>query len=192
MGTSFSSSSIQCDLIIPVRTLNLVARNLSDEGEQEIIIGKNHVLFKFSDTLIYSRIIIEPYPDYERVIPEQNSRELVIDRETVIASVKRVSLFSNPISYQVKLNLNENKLNIFAQDIDFGGEAHETIACEYQSPELDIAYNANYLLDILRHIDGEKLRVKLKSSDGPGWVYPYEQKEHEQLIMLIMPVRLSG
>jgi DNA polymerase-3 subunit beta len=189
---SFTSKSMQREIVIPTRALNLVARNLQDEGTQDIILGKNHVLFKFNDTLIYTRIISEPYPDYERVIPDNNSKELSINRESLVSSLKRVSLFSNPISYQVKLNLNNNKINIFAQDIDFGGEAHETIECNYTATELDIAYNANYILDVLRHMDTEEVLFSLESSDGPGLIFPKEQKEKEELLMLIMPVRLSS
>ena len=191
-NNDFKSPNVQRELIIPTRALNFVARNLDDSGEQEIIMGKNHVLFQFKDTLLYSRIISEPYPDYERVIPEKNTKEIVIDRETFIASLKRVSLFSNPISYQIKLNFNDNKVNIFAQDIDFGGEAHETIDCSYSSSELDIAYNANYLLDTLRHVDTNEVRLELESADGPGLVFPKEQKKQEELLMLVMPVRLSS
>ena len=188
----FTSPNIQRELIIPTRALNLVGRNISDDGMQNIILGKNHVLFKFEDTLLYSRIINEPYPDYERVIPQNNTKELMINRDELIASVKRVSLFSNPISYQVKLRFNDNKLDIYAQDIDFGGEAHESLKCSYTSPELEIAYNANYLLDTLRHIGTEDIRFSLESSDGPSLVFPKTQKDKEELLMLVMPVRLSG
>jgi DNA polymerase-3 subunit beta len=191
-NADFTSPTVQRELIIPTRALNLVARNISDDGSQEIIIGKNHILFKFSDTLLYSRIINEPYPDYERVIPQNNSKELIINRDMMIASVKRVSLFSNPISFQVKLRLSENKIDIFAQDIDFGGEAHESLDCSYTSSEMEIAYNANYLLDTLRHIGTEEIKISLESTDGPGLVFPQTQKDQEELLMLIMPVRLSG
>lgn len=191
-NSDFSSPNVQRELIIPTRALNLVARNISDDGIQNIILGKNHVLFKFEETLLYSRIINEPYPDYERVIPPNNSKELTIKRDALIASVKRVSLFSNPISYQVKLKFSENKIDIYAQDIDFGGEAHESLGCTYSSPELEIAYNANYLLDTLRHVGTEDIRISLESSDGPSLVFPQEQREKEELLMLVMPVRLSG
>jgi len=188
----FTSTNVQRELIIPTRALNLVGRNISENGDQEIILGKNHVLFKFEDTLLYTRIINEPYPDYERVIPQNNTKELLINRDSMIASVKRVSLFSNPISYQVKLRLGENKIDIYAQDIDFGGEAHESLNCVYTSSDLEIAYNANYLLDTLRHIGTEEIKISLETSDGPGLVFPKEQKENEELLMLVMPVRLSG
>lgn len=191
-NSDFTSPNIQRELIVPTRALNLVARNISDQGEQEIILGKNHVLFKFGDTLLFSRIINEPYPDYERVIPQNNTKELTVKRDLLIASVKRVSLFSNPISYQVKLRIGDNKIDIFAQDIDFGGEAHESLECSFASSELEIAYNANYLLDTLRHVGTEEIRMSLESSDGPGLVFPQDQRDNEELLMLIMPVRLSG
>jgi DNA polymerase-3 subunit beta len=192
VNRDFISNDVERELVLPTRALNFVARNLPDDGTQEIILGAKHILFKFAETLIYSRIITEPYPDYERVIPEFNSKELVINRESFTASVKRVSLFSNPISYQVKLNLVDNKLNIYAQDIDYGGEAHEAIECKYDSPELTIAYNANYLMDILRHMDTDDVRMALETPDGPGLIFPNKQEENEDLLMLIMPVRLNN
>lgn len=186
------SSDLQREIVIPTRALNLVARNLSEEGDQQVVLGKSHILFSFPDTLIYSRIINEPYPDYERVIPENNSKKLEVKREEIVASVKRVSLFSNPISSQVKLNLNDHKIGIFAQDIDFGGEAHEIVNCRYSDSELEIAFNANYLLDVFRHIDTDHIRFTMETSDGPGLVYPQKQADKEELLMLVMPVRLSG
>ena len=191
-NTDFNSPNVQRELIIPTRALNLVARSISEEGMQQIILGKNHILFKFDDTMLFSRIISEPYPDYERVIPQNNTKEMTINRDLLIASVKRVSLFSNPISSQVKMKLRENKIDIYAQDIDFGGEAHESLDCTYGSTDLEIAYNANYLLDTLRHIGTSEIRMSLETMDGPGLVFPQEQRENEELLMLVMPVRLSN
>jgi DNA polymerase-3 subunit beta len=142
--------------------------------------------------MIYTRIISEPYPDYDRVIPVDNSKELVIGREELMSSIKRVSLFSNPLSSQIRVNVADNNLKIYAQDVDFGGEAQESINCQYSSPEIELAYNAHYLLDILRHIDTEQVKILIENPDGAGLVYPNEQEKSEQLLMLIMPVRLSG
>lgn len=191
-NNKFSANDLTRELIIPTRALNFVARNIGEDGSQNIVIGAAHVLFKFEDTHIYSRIINEPYPDYQRVIPEANSKEMFIDRESLISSVKRVSLFSNPISSQVRINLSENKLTVYAQDIDFGGEAHESLDCVFNSGEMVIAYNANYLQDILKHIDSDKVKVMLETADGPALAYPEVQEENEELVMLIMPVRLSN
>jgi DNA polymerase-3 subunit beta len=192
INTEFSSPDFQRDVIIPTRALNFVARNLEENGDQKITLGQNHVLFTFKNTMIYTRIISEPYPDYDRVIPVDNSKELIINRDELVSSIKRVSLFSNPLSSQIRVNLAENNLKIYAQDIDFGGEAHETINCQYSSPEIELAYNAHYMLDILRHVDTDKVKILIENPDGAGLVYPDEQAKNEQLLMLIMPVRLSG
>lgn len=188
----FSGNGITRDLIIPTKALNFVARNLPDSGNQKIILSDNHVLFELPDTKIFSRIINEPYPDYDRVIPAEFSKDLVVDRNQFISSVKRVSLFSNPITSQVKIALNENAMNISAQDIDFGGEANENIPCKYEFENIEIAYNANYLIDILRHIDADKIKFTVNDADGPALIFP-EKKEQENIsiVMLIMPVRIN-
>jgi len=83
-------------------------------------------------------------------------------------------------------------LTIYAQDIDFGGEAQETVNCQYSSPNIELAYNAHYLLDVMRHIDTDEVKLLLENPDGAGLVYPSKQRENEELLMLVMPVRLSG
>jgi len=191
VNTNFESKNFTRELIIPTKALHFVARNLQEEGIQQIVFSDNHVLFELPDTKIFSRIIKEAYPDYERVIPSDYEKEMLIDKNTFVSSVKRVSLFSNPITNQIKLDLNINSIEISAQDIDFGGEANEHIECKYDSDPMDIAYNANYLLDILRHVDTENIKMQIQSSDGPGLVFPDSQGENEELLMLIMPVRLN-
>ena len=191
IDTEFKGNGFSRDLIIPTKALNFVARNLPENGQQQVTLSDNHVLFELPDTKIYSRIINEPYPDYDRVIPSEFTKELEVDRNLFISSVKRVSLFSNPITSQVKLSLSRDNMNVSAQDIDFGGEANENIACKYDYENLVIAYNANYLIDILRHIDSEKIKFTVNDADGPALIFPPDQAEKINLVMLIMPVRIN-
>ncbi|MCB0281738.1 MAG: DNA polymerase III subunit beta [Calditrichae bacterium] len=191
INKDFQGNGNKRDLIIPTKALNFVARNLPENGTQQITLSENHVLFELPDTKIYSRIINEPYPDYDRVIPADFSKELEVDRNGFISSVKRVSLFSNPITSQIKLSLSSNNINVSAQDIDFGGEANENISCKYTFENLDIAYNANYLIDILRHMDSEKILLKVNDADGPALIFPDSDNEQVDLVMLIMPVRIN-
>ena len=180
-------------MIIPTKALNFVARNLREGEKHEVTISDNHILFDLDDTKIYTRIIKESYPDYERVIPESFSKELHINRNDFIASVKRVSLFSNPITSQIRLQLEANMLQIFAQDIEFGGEANEHIACRYESEPLKIAYNANYLLDLLRHLDSDRVKMTYNDSDTPALIIPEDDEQTEDdLVMLLMPVRINS
>ena len=192
INKDFSNPGFTRELIIPTKALNFVARNLPEEGSQQIVISENHVLFELPTTNIYSRLIKDPYPDYERVIPAEYKKEMTINKDQFVSSVKRVSLFSNPMTNQVRLSIQPNTLNIHAQDIDFGGEATESIPCKFSDEPLDMAYNANYLLDILRHLDTEEVKFLVEDSDGPGLLYPNEQDEKEEILMLIMPVRLNN
>ncbi len=191
INKKFQNPGFTRQYIVPTKALNFVARNLPDEGQHQVFLGNEHILFELPNTRIYSRLIQDPYPDYERVIPDYFQKEMIINREEFIHSVKRVSLFANPMTYQIRLQINPNALTIFAQDIDFGGEASETIPCKFDFEPLLIAYNANYLLDLLRHMDDEQIRFKVEDSDGPGLIFPFEGQEDEDLLMLIMPVRLS-
>ncbi len=187
----FKNPGFTKQYIVPTKALNFVARNLPEEGEHQIFISNEHILFELPNTKIFSRLITDPYPDYERVIPDYFQKEMIISREEMIHSVKRVSLFANPMTYQIKLQINPDNVTIMAQDIDFGGEASETIPCQFEYEPLLIAYNANYLLDLLRHMDAEKIRLMVEDADGPGLLFPDVQEEGEDILMLIMPVRLS-
>lgn len=192
INKNFSNPGFTKELIVPTKALNFVARNLLEEGSQQIVISDNHILFELPNTKIYSRIIKDPYPDYERVIPLDYKKEMIINKEQFISSLKRVSLFSNPMTNQVRLSIKSDRLNIHAQDIDFGGEAKETIPCQFNNESLDMAYNAYYLLDILKHLDSEEVRFYVEDADGPGIIYPSKQKQNEEILMLIMPVRLNN
>ena len=191
VNKKFQNPGFSRELIIPTKALNFVARNLPEEGEHQIVISESHVLFDLPNTKIYSRIIKDPFPDYERVIPSDYSKIMRIAKDDFISSVKRVSLFSNPMTYQVRLKIDNNQVAVHAQDIDFGGEAHETINCSYSSEPIEIAYNANYLLDLLKHIDAESIRFEIEDADGPGLIFPEDDKKDEELLMLIMPVRVT-
>jgi len=188
---NFMNPGFVREIIIPTKALNFVARNLSEDGQQKIVISDNHVLFEFSNTKIYSRLIKDPYPDYERVIPTYYTKEMIINRDQFISSLKRVSLFSNPMTYQVILKINSDNLEIQAQDIDFGGEAKEQISCKFNSDPLEISYNANYLSEIIRHSESDEIKFLVEDSDGPGLIYSMDQPDNEDVLMLLMPVRLN-
>ncbi len=188
---NFNNGDLNTQFIVPTKALNFVARNLPEDGTHQVYLSHDYILFDLPNTKIYSRLIQEPFPDYERVIPDYYQKEIVVNRNNMIHSVKRVSLFSNPLTSQIYIKVYPDHLNIYAQDIDFGGEANETIPCKFDFEPLLIAYNANYLVDILRHIDSEDIKIKIEDSDGPGLFFPVEQEEDEDILMLLMPVRLS-
>lgn len=178
--------------IIPTRSLNFVLRNLNGEGSSTLHFGKKHALFELADTQLFARLIEETFVDYERVIPKETPYEMKIDTEAFYSSVKRVSLFSNPLTSQVVLNISAKQVELHAEDIDYGGEAQERIPCEFNRDQFRIAFNSRYLQDILRHIASGKLQLRFVRPDYAVLANPLEAAENEEQLMLLMPVRLES
>lgn len=173
------------------KALNQFIRNKTSDGKVQISLSDNYIIFDFDNYVIHSRIIEGMYPDYERVIPKENKNRFIINRELMESSVKRISIFANKINQQIKLHLSKNSLEISAEDVDYGKEGREKIPAEYGGEEMTIGYNAGYILDILGNIDTEKVMFDFDTPLSAGLVYPSEQKENEELLMLVMPIKLS-
>ncbi len=185
------SSSLKRDIIIPAKAMNLVAR-LLDAGENTISISDTHIKIAFDRTVLVSRLIDETYPNYESVIPQDNTKTMTVVRENMVASLRRVALYASATTHQVRFEMSKNQMKVSAQDIDFGGEAKETVECEYSAEALEIGFNSTYLLDILTHLDEEKVTFKFSTPTRAGIVSPAGAKgDSEDIMMLVMPVRLN-
>ncbi len=187
---SFSSDQT-ASAILPLKALQLVTRNLQPDTSLTIAVGENHVVFSFDETRVYTKVIEGQYPNYERVIPLDNQLELFVNRDMLMAAVKRVSIFSNQFTHQIKFSLSPSSLVIQAEDVEMGGEAQESIPVDYSGKSMVIGYNAMYLLDILRQIETQDVLFQLKDAGSAAIVKPSEQNENEELMMLLMPIRLS-
>lgn len=192
VNTETQKNDIDKEVIIPAKALNCLSRfRNEDEVLEKIIVGENHVLFDLGKTRIFSRLIAETYPNYERVIPQDNEKKLTVKRDVLTSSVKRVSILSNAITHQVKFSLDKDKIILSALDQEIGGEAKEEIGAEYVGEPMDIGYNAQYLLEILSHIESEDVIFELSTPTTAGLIYPTEQKKDENYLCLIMPLRLN-
>ncbi len=188
---SFSGNEATISAILPTKALHLVTRNLAPDEEVTISMGENHIVFSFASTKIYSKLIEGKFPNYDRVIPIDNQINMYINRDLLISTLKRVSIFSSPYTHQIILSLSPSSMVVQAEDVEMGGEAQESLALDYSGPEMDIGYNAAYLLDILRHVDTEEVLFELKDPGSAAIIKPSEQQEKEDLMMLLMPIRLN-
>ncbi|NIR48515.1 DNA polymerase III subunit beta, partial [candidate division KSB1 bacterium] len=187
----FKSSGFESETIIPTKALNLLLRNVRDAKDIKVSVSDDHIVFELLDTVIYSKCIEGQFPNYERVIPVDNDKRMIVDRELLSSSVRRVSIFSNSITNQIRFSLSKNLVKIQSEDIEFGGEGQESIESDYDGEDLEVGYNANYLLDILKHLDTDEVILELKDPISAGLIYPTTQKENEDLLMLLMPIRLN-
>jgi DNA polymerase-3 subunit beta len=180
----------KADAILPPKTLNLVER-LSGEGESgvEMMLAKNYAIFTVGETTIYSRLLDGPFPAYEQVIPKDNPNRATLERGPFIASLRRISILADSVTHQVKLSLRSGKVELSAQTADVG-EGTETLPGEYAGTDLDIGFNARYVSEALRSIEGEKVILALDKPTSAGVLTPAEA-DQDELLCLVMPLRLS-
>lgn len=184
------TSDEEIQFIVPEKALNLVQKALHGE-ECEMTITEDHARFKSGNTIVITRLINEQYPNYDSVIPRENDKTLVINKEQMLATVKRVAIFSSSTTRQIRLQMDTDKLTIRAEDIDMSSEAKETISCDYDNDEIEIGFNAKYLADVLGNVDDEEVYFEFSTPNRAGIVKPSEEDENEQMLMLVMPVMLN-
>jgi DNA polymerase-3 subunit beta len=190
ISSKFQSNNIEQDIVIPAKALNLVLKSVNAE-KTTITFGENHTKFIFGEVILISRMIEEKYPNYESVIPADNDKVLVVDKNQILSSVRRTALYASSTTHQVRISIKKGTINVSAEDVDFGSEARETLTCDYSAEPMEIGFNSAYIIDILSHIDTDEAMFKLSTPTRAVIIQPVTQKENENLLMLVMPVRLN-
>jgi DNA polymerase-3 subunit beta len=141
--------------------------------------------------ILICRLIDGKYPNYEAVIPKENPNVLRIDRLQFLSSIKRVSIFSNKTTHQIKLKLAGSELSLSAEDLDFSNEANERLTCNYAGDDIEIGFNSRFLMEMLNNLDTSEVRLEMSEPSRAGLLMPSEANEHEDILMLVMPVMLN-
>jgi DNA polymerase-3 subunit beta len=188
---STGDQSEDVEVIVPLRSLNLLQRNLDDAKNVDVYLAPNKVVFDTGQLVITSKVVEGKFPSYEAVIPQDNPNVLQIDLEPFIAAAKRVSIFSNQINRLVVIGVGPDGAKISAEDPDSGRKAQEEVEAQYEGEAFEIGYNASYLLEALRHIPVTSVKLFLGTPTSAGVLRPLEKKEGEDLLMLLMPIRLQ-
>jgi DNA polymerase III subunit beta len=180
--------------IVPKKPLSLLKGQLaSTNAEVTVEFNENNAAFRFDNTVMVCRLIDGKYPNYEAVIPKTNPNKLTIDRQTFLSSIRRVSIFANKTTHQVRLHINGSQLTISAEDLDFANEAKETLTCDYQGEEITIGFNSRFLMDMLNNIGTEHVVLEMSAPNRAGILLPGEAGEvGEDILMLVMPVMLNS
>lgn len=177
--------------ILPKKPLNLLKSNL--RGDEEVLLEYNdsNAVFTFSDIVLVCRLIDGKYPNYEAVIPKENPNVLLIDRLQFLSSIKRVSIFANKTTHQIKLRLAGSELSLSAEDIDFANEANERLTCNYDGDDMEIGFNSRFLMEMLNNLDSSEVKLEMSEPSRAGLLKPSESDENEDILMLVMPVMLN-
>ena len=179
--------------ILPKKALTLLKAALPNtDVNVSIDYNATSAFFKFENINLICRLIDERYPDYEAVIPADNPNKLVIDRAVFLNSLRRVVIFANKTTHQVRLKITGSELNISSEDLDFANEAHERLSCQYDGEDLEIGFNARFLIEMLNNLNGEEITLELSTANRAGLLIPQTNDENEDVLMLVMPVMLNS
>lgn len=184
---------IEKGLIIPKKGILEIKKIIADhDGEEEmgIYFNSTHGFFKMGKSLTVIRLIDGEFPEYEQVIPKGNDKRLVIGREKMYSSLKRVSTMASERVEGVKLSLKKNSIEMSSYHQDYG-DAQEEVEAVYEGPPFQVGFNARYLMEALNVMDTEEVSMELKDEGSPGILKPTSfVSEASSQLCLIMPMRL--
>jgi DNA polymerase-3 subunit beta len=180
------------NFIVPRKALSLL-KGAMPNNSTPVSIGFNNsnAFFSFDGIHLVCRLIDARYPDYNAVIPKDNPNVLSVNRAEFLNTLKRVMIFSNKTTHQVLLKMAGSNLQVSAQDLDFSNEASERLDCDYSGEDMEIGFNARFLLEMLNVLDDEEVKIELSSPTRAGILLPTNEEENEHLLMLVMPVMLN-
>lgn len=156
----------EMSVIIPIKAVHELMKNLKDEGVVSIVFGNNQVLFDISGILIATRIIEGEFPNYKQVIPKQIETKAKVETKEVLSAIRRANLLATPDFQAIKFELFNNKMVISKTTPDVG-ESREEIMMDYTGPELVVGFNPVFLIEFLKNINEENINMEFLGVDKP-------------------------
>ena len=184
-----ASSAPPGDLIVPPKALEQIRRLFPAEEELEIARGENHLGFRSPFTSVFTRLVEGPYPNYEQVIPKDNDRYAIADKASLTQALKRMSVIASDQTHRIKMSFNTGMLKFSVTTPDLG-EASDELPVNYTGDQLDIGFNATYLLEILRFMPTEQVRLTFKAPERAATIEPEGWDDGAKYLCLVMPLRL--
>jgi DNA polymerase-3 subunit beta len=182
------------DFIMPKKPLNILKSILgATDSEVTIEYNDSNATFSFDNYVLTCRLIDGKYPNYEAVIPKENPNKLMINRNMFLSSVRRVAIFSNKTTHQIRLKIAGAELNISAEDIDYSNKAEERLTCDYQGDDIQIGFNSRFLSEMLTNLTSDEIQLEMSMPNRAGILTPIDGlDEGETVTMLVMPVMLNN
>jgi DNA polymerase-3 subunit beta len=184
----------EASFILPKKPLNLLKGQLAgSETDTLIEYNQTNARFVYDSHELICRLIDGKYPNYEAVIPKQNPHKLTIDRNLFLSSLKRVSIFSNKTTHQVRLKIAGSELHLSAEDLDYANEAIERLTCSYEGEDMEIGFNSRFLMEMISNLNSNDVIIEMSAPNRAGILLPAENdNKDEDLLMLVMPIMLNS
>ncbi|MEX0692172.1 MAG: DNA polymerase III subunit beta [Gemmatimonadales bacterium] len=189
MDVPSKGAKTSADLIVPPKALEQIRRLFGSADEIEIAKSDNHLGFRAGDTLVFTRLIEGPYPNYEQVIPRENDKAATVDKQALASTLRRVGVVASDQTHRVRLAFSSGTLKFTVSTPDLG-EAHDELAVTYDGEPIEIGFNATYLLEILKFMPTEEVRITMKAPERAATLEPAGWDDPAQYLCLVMPLRL--
>lgn len=189
-----AKAGVSSSFIMPKKPLNVLKGLLAGiDDAVKIDFNKTNALFSFGNIHLVCRLIDGKYPNYEAVIPKQNPNKLTVDRNVFLGALKRVSVYANKATHQIRLKVSGSQLRISAEDIDFANEGHETLTCTYVGEDMEIGFNSRFLVEMVGNLDSDEIIIEMSAPNRAGIILPNNKANpSEDVLMLVMPVMLNN
>ncbi|TLU88599.1 MAG: DNA polymerase III subunit beta [Chlorobium sp.] len=178
-------------IVVPSRVLSIIQKL----AQQETIVmsidsDRRFIRLTSGNIVLDAALIVEPYPNYEAVIPVEHDKQMIIERSIIYDSVRRVGRFSS--IGDVKMVLDGQNIRIMAENTNEGESAQEELPCSFTGEPITIGFNSRFVEAALAHIDENEIRVELKSPTTAVIFKPNSEEQQDRLIILVMPVRINN
>ncbi len=189
MDVPVSGSKTQADLIVPPKALDQIRRLFGSDDTVEMARSDNHLGFRSSTTQVYTRLIEGPYPNYEQVIPRENDKVATADKAALAAALRRMSTVASDQTHRIRMAFSSGGCKLSVQTPDLG-EAQDELTVTYEGDPLEIGFNATYLLEILKFIPTDEVRMTFKAPERAATCEPVGWDDPASYMTLVMPLRL--
>ncbi len=189
------SSDINASFILPKKPATLLKGLLAKaEDVIDVTFDSKNVMFKFKNYTMVSRLIDGNYPNYNAVIPSNNPNKVLVDRQELLNAIRRVAVCSNPTTNLIRMEVEDNKLKLNAQDLDFSVSANEWMSCSYTADPIIIGFKSTFLVEILSNIESETVLIELADSTRAGVFKPVldDESASAETLMLLMPMMINN
>lgn len=176
------------EVIVPLRAAQIVSGLSDNINHLGISTTGTHIYFHTISVMMAARLIDQRYPDYRGVIPGSNPNTLTVDKASFLSALKRVKIFSNKSTYQVKLSISGSNLLLECEDPDFANKGREEITCEYQGRDLVIGFNAEFLYETCYRTEGETIKIELSEPNRPAII---TNESDNNSLGIVMPIMLN-
>lgn len=192
------ASDESTNFILPKKPITIIKNILAARKEDiqlTVEYNNTNLFITFDNFYIVCRLVDGRYPNYEAAIPKDNPNRLILDRQSFLNTLRRVSIFASEATRQVRLSINNDRIDISAEDLELSNNAHESLPCQYEGDPMDIGFNAKFLTEMISYLDSEQVLVELSHPSRAGIIFPYgddSEEKKDDILMLVMPVMLAN